>query len=80
VSNVAAPKSGWTEAAGRLGKALCGLFMKRAAVVAIDDVAGRLRLIKLRGIALHGVNWVPWPGLQTAMGTGFASRTYSPID
>lgn len=65
---------------GRLSKALTGLFMKRATVVAIEDVAERFRLLTLEGEAFRGVAWSPGQKVQIAMGSAFMARTYTPID
>ncbi|PZR86801.1 MAG: siderophore-interacting protein [Stutzerimonas stutzeri] len=68
------------KAPGRLSKALIGLFMKRATVVAIDDVADRFRLVTLEGAALRGVAWIPGQKVQIAIGSAFVARTYTPIE
>lgn len=68
------------KAPGRLSKALLGLFMKRATVSAIDDIADRFRLVTLEGAALRGVTWAPGQKIQVAMGSAFVARTYTPVD
>jgi NADPH-dependent ferric siderophore reductase len=68
------------KAPGRLSKALLGLFMKRAAIAAVEDVADGFRLVTLRGAALEGVSWVPGRKVQVAMGSAFVARTYTPLD
>lgn len=68
-----------TKTPGRFSKALLGLFMKRATVAAVEDVADRFRLVTLEGAALRGVTWTPGQKIQVAMGSAFANRTYTPI-
>jgi NADPH-dependent ferric siderophore reductase len=68
------------KAPGRIGKTLISLFMKRASVTAIDDVADRFRLVALEGAALRGVIWTPGQKVQIAMGSAFVARTYTPIE
>lgn len=65
---------------GRLSKALIGLFMKRATVVAHEQLSDRFRLITLEGPSLEGVTWTPGQKVQIAMGSAFVSRTYTPIE
>jgi NADPH-dependent ferric siderophore reductase len=66
--------------AGRLGKALMGLFMRHAVVTDVDDVGGGFRLITLEGPALRGAEWTPGHKIQIAMGSTFATRTYTPLE
>ena len=66
-------------APGRLSKALLGLFMKRATVTAIEDVAKGFRLVTLKAAALEGASWVPGSKIQVAMGSAFVARTYTPM-
>lgn len=68
------------KAPGRLSKALLGLLMKRATVMAIERLADRFRLITLEGAALAGLSWTPGQKIQIAMGSAFVARTYTPID
>jgi NADPH-dependent ferric siderophore reductase len=68
------------KAPGRLSKALMGLLMKPATVVAIERLADRFRLITLEGSALEGVAWTPGQKIQISMGSAFVARTYTPID
>jgi NADPH-dependent ferric siderophore reductase len=68
------------KAPSRLSKALLSVFMKRAVVTAIDDVADGFRLVTLEGAALRGVAWVPGQKIQIAMGSAFVARTFTPID
>lgn len=65
---------------GRISKAITRLFMKRATIAAIEDVADRFRLVTLEGEALRGVTWTPGQKVQIAMGSAFVARTYTPID
>jgi NADPH-dependent ferric siderophore reductase len=69
-----------TKVPDRLSKALLGLFMKRATVAAIEDVADRFRLVTLEGAALRGGTWKPGHKIQVAMGSAFVARTYTPVD
>lgn len=65
---------------GRLQKALRRMLMRQASVAACEDLGGRFRLLTLEGPHLRGVEWVPGQKAQIAMGAGFATRTYTPID
>jgi NADPH-dependent ferric siderophore reductase len=68
------------KAPGWLSKALLSLFMKRATVAAIEDVADRFRLVTLEGAALEGIAWTPGQKVQIAMDSAFVARTYTPVD
>lgn len=68
------------KAPGRLSQALTRLLMKRAAVVAVEPLGDRFRLVTLEGAALAGVNWIPGQKIQIAMGSAFTARTYTPMD
>lgn len=68
------------KAPGRLSRAITRLFMKRATVMAIDDVADRFRLVTLEGDALKGVAWIPGQKVQIAMDSALVARTYTPIE
>jgi ferric-chelate reductase (NADPH) len=63
---------------GRLESALSKLFMKTAAVAAIEDVAEGFRLLLLEGEALRQVTWTPGQKLQLMLG-GWVQRTYTPF-
>jgi NADPH-dependent ferric siderophore reductase len=65
---------------GQFGKALIGLFMKRATVTAVYDIAYGFRLITLEGPKLQGVAWTPGQKIQIGMGSAFVARTYTPIE
>jgi NADPH-dependent ferric siderophore reductase len=65
---------------GRLSKAVIGLFMKRATIAAIEELAPRFRLVTLEGTPLQNVTWAPGQKLQIAMSSAFVARTYTPID
>jgi NADPH-dependent ferric siderophore reductase len=65
---------------GRLSQALRRMLMRPAAVIANERLAGGFRLITLEGPALANVSWTPGQKIQVAMGTGFATRTYTPIE
>lgn len=80
VTTAAETKRGDAMPQGRLSKALRGLFMKRATIAAVDEVAPGFRLITLEGPALQGVAWTPGQKLQVAFGATFATRTFTPID
>lgn len=80
MSSAAGSSAGTAKVASRLSKALLSVFMKRAAVTAIDDVADDFRLVTLEGAALRGVAWAPGQKIQIAMGSAFVARTYTPID
>lgn len=78
---MALPTSGQSaaKAPGRLSKALLRLFMKRATVAAIEDVADGFRLVTLEGTALEGTGWAPGHKIQVAVGSAFVARTYTPM-
>lgn len=80
MTRAAGPQAGAEKAPGRLSKAITSLFMKRATVAAIDDVADRFRLVTLEGDALQDVAWTPGQKIQIAMGSAFVARTYTPIE
>lgn len=63
-----------------LAKVLKRLFGKQAAVVSVDSIGERFRLLTLEGPALQGVSWQPGQKLQIAMASSFVARTYTPID
>ncbi len=65
---------------GRLQAAFRRLLMRRATVAAVEDIGPRFRLITLEGPELRDAKWAPGQKMQLAMGTGFATRTYTPID
>lgn len=69
-----------TKEPGRLSKALMRLWMKPAAIVANEQLADRFHLITLEGPALADVAWLPGQKVQIAMGSAFATRTYTPIE
>lgn len=64
---------------GRLGRMLVRLLMRRATVVAVEQVADAFRLITLEGPELAGVAWTAGQKIQIAMGSAFMARTYTPI-
>jgi NADPH-dependent ferric siderophore reductase len=68
------------KAPGRLSKTLIAPFIKRATVMAIDDVTDGFRLVTLEGAALRGFAWMPGQKIQIAMGSAFVARTYTPIE
>ena len=65
---------------GRIGKALIGLLMKRAAIAANTPLGERFRLVSLEGPALRSAQWVPGQKVQIAMDSAFVARTYTPMD
>lgn len=69
-----------SKAPGRLSKALMGLWMKPATIVANEQLADRFHLITLEGTALTDLAWLPGQKVQIAMGSAFATRTYTPIE
>ncbi|MGN8000193.1 siderophore-interacting protein [Sphingomonas sp. 22176] len=56
------------------------LWMTPATIVANDNLAGRFHLITLEGPALSASAWLPGQKVQIAMGSAFATRTYTPIE
>lgn len=66
---------------GRVSKMLIDLFMKRATVAVLDDVAELYRLVTLEGPGLRDIAWVPGAQIQFPMaGSVLAVRTYTPIE
>ncbi|MFD1035924.1 siderophore-interacting protein [Sphingomonas hankookensis] len=57
-----------------------GLFMRHAVVANVDDMGGGFRLITLEGPALRNAAWTPGHKIQIAMGSTFATRTYTPLE
>lgn len=80
MTRVAGSTAKAASASGRLSKAITTLFMKRATVEAIDDIADRFRLVTFKGKTLQGVAWMPGQKIQIAMGSAFVARTYTPIE
>jgi NADPH-dependent ferric siderophore reductase len=74
------PERPAVKAPGRLSQALRRLMMRPASVIANEPLAGGFRLITLEGPALANVGWTPGQKVQVAMGSGFATRTYTPIE
>ncbi len=64
---------------GRLSRMLVRLLMRRATVVAVEQLAEPFRLITLEGPELAGVTWTAGQKIQIAMGSAFMARTYTPI-
>lgn len=64
---------------GRLSRMLVRLLMRRATVVAVEQLADAFRLITLEGPELAGVAWTAGQKIQIAMGSAFMARTYTPI-
>jgi len=63
-----------------LGLALRRLLMKHATVTANEQIGENYRRLTFEGQALTGVDWVPGQKLQIAMGEGFVTRTYTPVE
>ncbi|WP_296943152.1 siderophore-interacting protein [uncultured Massilia sp.] len=54
--------------------------MKRAVVIDRERVAERFYLLTLESPQFRGAGWVPGQKIQVRMGTGLATRTYTPLD
>jgi NADPH-dependent ferric siderophore reductase len=65
---------------GTLSKTWRKIFTKQATVHRAEQVADRFNLITLQSPSFKGRNWVAGQKIQIAMGAGFATRTYTPID
>ena len=63
-----------------LGLALRRLLMKHATVTANEQIGENYRRLTFEGQALTGVDWVPGQKVQIAMGEGFVTRTYTPVE
>lgn len=64
---------------GRVTRALRRWIMRPARVATVETLSPHFRLIDLEGEALKGVTWLPGQKVQVAIGSGFSSRTYTPI-
>ncbi len=79
----ATPRRGHAEAAGPTGwfqQRLTDLFMKRAVVVDRERVAERFYLVTLESPRFREGGWTPGQKIQVRVGTGLATRTYTPLD
>jgi NADPH-dependent ferric siderophore reductase len=56
------------------------IFTKQAIVHCVDKIADRFYLITLQSSSFKGRSWTAGQKVQIAMGSGFATRTYTPID
>jgi len=65
---------------GSFSKALLRLFMKRAVIVAAENLAGQFYLLTLESPAFRGVAWQPGQKVQIAMGSAFVARTFTPVE
>ncbi|MFJ9534050.1 siderophore-interacting protein [Herbaspirillum sp. NPDC101396] len=65
---------------GGFSKALLRLFMKRAVIVATENLAGQFHLLTLESPAFRGVAWQPGQKVQIAMGSAFVARTFTPVE
>lgn len=54
--------------------------MRHASVTACETIADRFRLITLEGPALKACAWIPGHKIHIAIGSAFATRTYTPIE
>jgi ferric-chelate reductase (NADPH) len=66
-------------APGRLTRTLLRWMMRPARVAAVQTLSPRFRLVALEGDGLKGVEWLPGHKIQVAIGSGFSTRTYTPI-
>lgn len=65
---------------GGFSKALLRLFMKRAVIVAAENLAGQFYLLTLESPAFKRVAWQPGQKVQIAMGSAFVTRTFTPVE
>lgn len=65
---------------GRLTKALIRMFMKHASVVDVVPIGGGFYWITLESPQFKGAAWTPGQKIQVAVGSGFTSRTYTPVE
>jgi NADPH-dependent ferric siderophore reductase len=56
------------------------IFTKQAIVQCVDKIADRFYLITLQSASFKGRSWAAGQKVQIAMGAGFTTRTYTPID
>lgn len=63
-----------------LSNAFRRLLMRRATVVANEQLGGNYRRIAFEGPALAGVDWRAGQKVQIAMREAFVTRTYTPIE
>ena len=56
------------------------MFTKQATVSRSEQVADRFYLLTLESSSFKGRSWVAGQKVQIAMGSGFMTRTYTPID
>ncbi len=75
-----APTNTTSRQPGGFSKALLRLFMKRAVIVATENLAGRFYLLTLESPAFRGVAWQPGQKVQIAMGSAFVARTFTPVE
>lgn len=65
---------------GKLAKALIRMFMKRASVVGVAQIGGGFYWITLESPQFKGAAWAPGQKIQITLGSGFTSRTYTPVE
>jgi NADPH-dependent ferric siderophore reductase len=65
---------------GRLTQALIRMFMKRASVVSVVPRGGGFYWITLESPQFKGVAWTAGQKIQIMLGSGFTSRTYTPVE
>lgn len=78
MNEVTAPEAG-SKRAGLLESALHRVFMRRAQVVAVEDVGPAFRIVTLGGDSLRNADWQPGDKLQVQLG-GWVQRTYTPLE
>ena len=54
--------------------------MRRATVVANEQIGENYRRVTFEGQALAGVDWIAGQKVQIAMSEAFVTRTYTPIE
>ncbi len=69
-----------TRQPGRLSRALIRMWMKRARVIETESVAEGFHLITLESPEFRGIAWSPGQKVQIAMGSAFATRTFTPME
>ncbi len=64
---------------GPVTRTLLRWFLRHARIAAVETLSPHFRLADLEGEALRNVGWTPGQKIQVAMGSGLATRTYTPM-
>ncbi|HEY0197243.1 MAG TPA: siderophore-interacting protein [Rhodanobacter sp.] len=63
-----------------LGRTVKRLFMTGARVLDCEPVAEKFRLVTLESPQFRSVRWIAGQKIQIGLGSGFVTRTYTPIE